>query len=313
MNDSEALGAVDILVLDALAVAGGIATRDHLFSAVQPMVWGHMADSAARRAGYTGQDEQQLHASGQQALFEDALTHLLSLRVVVPWGDKPDHYALHPTRRVPRSPGGQPYVPGTEHWRNERDTLASELHRRKAVEERRVAGEHARFMQEFAPDRDKLLRVVKRQMRAGQLEDGPRDQVLLELMSLWLDVDELAKAVDLTVDEVVAAIQRAQHPDQPSKARRRGGRKASANTLSDSAADESSDNARAPSGSTAGASETTARSPETTTPQDRHGRVVVVEPPYDDVAEQAKRRSGSGSAAQRHPAHPSRNAPARSG
>ncbi|MBV9326109.1 MAG: hypothetical protein JO352_20275 [Chloroflexi bacterium] len=67
MNDSEALGAVDILVLEALALAGGNADRDQLLSAVQPMLWGHMADSAGRRAGYTGQDEQQLHTSGQKA------------------------------------------------------------------------------------------------------------------------------------------------------------------------------------------------------------------------------------------------------
>jgi hypothetical protein len=304
MNDSEALGAVDILVLDALAVAGGIATRDQLFSAVQPMVWGHMADSAGRRAGYTGQDEQQLHASGQQVLFEDALAHLLSLRVVVPWGDEPDHYALHPTRRVPRSPGGQPYVPGTEHWRNERDTLASELHRRKAVEERRVAEERARFMQEFAPDRDKLLRVVRRQMRAGQLEDAARDQVLLELLGLWLDEDKLAEALDLTVDETIAAIERARHPHQPPKTRRRG-QKASPNTLSEAKAERSSENALGRSGSNAEASETIA-------PRNRHGRVVTGEPLDGNAAEQTDRRSGAGGA-RRASEHPSRNAPARSG
>jgi hypothetical protein len=194
---------MDIIVLDALAVAGGSASRDALFRMAEPSIWGYMADSVG----------------GKEAAFDGAVRRLLDQQAIVPWDN--NFYALHPTKRLPRVPGGKPYVPGSSHWKNERDLLASEVHQQLAAYEERERNELERFLEAFTPQRARLIELVKRQIQRGQLADETLDEMVLTLSRMRLEIGELATALDMSVQEIASALARASKPKPIRGARRK--------------------------------------------------------------------------------------------
>ena len=182
---------VDIVILDAFAVAGGSASRDQAFDLIERKLWGHMA----------GADKRQT--------FDDAVDHLLQQGALVPWGtERLPTLALppRPYELPPRLPGGKPYIPGTEYWAGERQTLLSEVHRQLAVHLQYVEAIRAKFLEEFRPERTRLLELLKRQISRRQIDEQARNEAIVALSKLLLSPAEIASALDLSEIEVDVAL-----------------------------------------------------------------------------------------------------------
>src|SRR5262245_45242245 len=126
-DSSRVLDETAIMVLDQLAVEGGRATRELLFSRCQISFWGRIVNVAARRSGYEGHDVGEIERRGKNQLFNEAISHLLELGVMVDWTGNGEVLALDYTNLVPRREGEVNYVPGTVHWYNQRENALTEL------------------------------------------------------------------------------------------------------------------------------------------------------------------------------------------
>jgi DNA-binding transcriptional regulator YiaG len=192
-----------VIVLDQLALEGGPLPREDLLARCQPFMWGRWVNVAARRAGYGGQDEHEIEARGKRQLFDEGLKQLVSRQLVVIWDEHHTVLALHPMHREPLVRGGKPYIPGSIHARDQRDGILRE-----------VRGRLLAFLRDatFSSEFDRLIALLKLQIRRGHLASESLDAVLLDLASLAdaiVGASSIGKRLDISEAEVQQAIQRA--------------------------------------------------------------------------------------------------------
>jgi ribosome-binding protein aMBF1 (putative translation factor) len=193
-----------IRILDELAVEGGRATRAHLFDKCQGKLWGHVANVAARRAGYTGRDEAEVERHGKEQLFMEAVNLLLEREQIVIWDDAGDLLALHPTHR-------DEYIPGTNLWRSQRQLQLTELRTQLLqFRDRHVIGD-----QSFDAMLRKASALYAQQLRRGQLAGTTREEALMELLALadvLFDPARLAELLGVEESEIRAVAARRLQP-----------------------------------------------------------------------------------------------------
>lgn len=191
-----------IRILDELAVEGGRATRAHLFDKCQVMLWGHVVNVAARRAGYAGHDEAEVERHGKDQLFVEAVNLLLEREQIVVWDDEGKIIALHPTHR-------DEYIPGTNLWRSQRRIVLDEV-RRPLLQLRDRHDE-----QSFEATLQKVGVVYGQQLRRGQLAGAVREEAIGELLALadvLFDPARLATLLGIDESEIRAAAARRHQP-----------------------------------------------------------------------------------------------------
>lgn len=196
-----------IRILDELAVEGGRATRVHLFDKCQVKLWGHVANVAARRAGYTGHDEAEVERHGKEQLFLEAVNLLLEREQIVVWDDEGNLFALHPTHR-------DEYIPGTNLWRSQRQMQLTELRTQLLqFRDRHVAGD-----QSFDATLQKVTVLYAQQLRRGQLAGTSREEALIELLALadiLFDPARMAELLGIAESEIRAVAGRRLQPTPP--------------------------------------------------------------------------------------------------
>ena len=178
-----------VRILDELAVEGGRATRAHLFDKCQVILWGHVVNVAARRAGYTGHSDAEIARHGKEQLFVEAMNLLLGREQIVAWDDTGNVIALHPTHR-------EDYIPGTNLWRSQRRIALDEM-RRPLLQIRDRHDE-----QSFEATLQKAGAIYAQQLRRGQLAGRIREEAVAELLAL-ADIlfDPTQLAILLGIDE----------------------------------------------------------------------------------------------------------------
>lgn len=202
-----------IRILDELAVEGGRATRAHLFDKCQVMLWGHVVNVAARRAGYTGHNDAEVERHGKEQLFLEAMNLLLERERIVVWDEEGKVIALHPTHR-------DDYVPGTNHWRSQRQTMLNEM-RDQLMQFRagRIIGD-----QSFDATLQKAIGLYAQQLRRGQVAGDLREDAIVELLILadvLFDPARLAAGLGVDESELRAAAARRFQPATPTTSSKR--------------------------------------------------------------------------------------------
>jgi ribosome-binding protein aMBF1 (putative translation factor) len=214
-DPSRILDEAAIIVLDRLAVEGGRATREVLFSRCEISLWGRMVNAAARRGGYHGHDDAEIEQRGKQHLFDETIARLLGLGVIVDWNGDGQTLAIDPTNLVPRRAGETNYVPGTMYWHGQRENALTEL-RTQLIQLRD---------QSFGASLRKTTQLYVEQMRRGQLKGDARDEALarlLELANVLFDPLQLANLLGISESDVASARQRSRQPGgEPKSATRR--------------------------------------------------------------------------------------------
>jgi len=196
-----------IRILDELAVEGGRGLRAHLFDKCQVMLWGHVVNVAARRAGYTGHNDAEIERHGKEQLFVEAMNLLLERQQIVVWDESGNLIALHPTHRGD-------YIPGTNLWRSQRQTVLNEL-REQLMQFRvgKIIGD-----QSFEATLQKAITLYAQQLRRGQLAGDTREDALGELLGLadvLFDPAKLAPVLGVDESEVRAVAARRLQPTPP--------------------------------------------------------------------------------------------------
>jgi len=200
-------------ILDELAVEGGRATRAHLFDKCHVKLWGHVVNVAARRAGYTGADATEVERRGKDQLFQEAVDLVFEREQVVKWDQEGDLLALAPP------PYRDDYVPGTNLWRSQRQTVLSEMRDQlQQFRDRHVVGDQA-----FEATLRKAGSLYEQQLRRGQLKGSAREEALSQLLALadvLFDPARLAKLFGIDEAAVRAAAARRYEPTKAVSARR---------------------------------------------------------------------------------------------
>jgi hypothetical protein len=204
-DSSRVLDEAAVIVLDQLAIEGGPAKRNELFERSKAAFFGRMVNAAARRAGYEGHDDTEVERRGKEQLFAEAVDHMLERQEIVVWDDQGEILALHPTHREPLRVGGQPYVPGTEYWRNQREQALTDL-RTQLIQLRE---------QSFEVSLRRTAEIYGQQIRRGQLSGDAREEALMSLTALsdvLLNPSRLAQLIGISETDVVAAWQKRMSP-----------------------------------------------------------------------------------------------------
>ena len=156
---------------------------------------------------------------------------LLERDQVVVWDEEGNVIALHPTHRGD-------YVPGTNLWRSQRQTVLNEL-REQLMQFRsgKIIGD-----QSFDATLQKAITLYAQQLRRGQLSSATREEAIGELLGLadvLFDPARLAPALGVDESEVRAAAARRHEPTPPASSAKRT-RRSTVKLVSDIVGDVSS-------------------------------------------------------------------------